>query len=387
MELNNLYCLDENHNNSKILGFCIDENCQAQNRFACAECFFDIHPQHKLLRIKELNQLINNRYKDYKNYLEEEKVLKKNESKQLQKLEEFKKKLIKEIEIKINNYICDLKKEYENIPLNQHKNDFVNIKEFERIFNNNPTPKTKSELSNLSKVCLYIIKEENNKKEIDKPSDNQKALLKSNYILDNYNKELDHFWKNLKEDILKVFDNNYRNFNFEWCDKTYGGYEFLYKLSNNNQKGTKIKSNGTMSVLRSKEELKNNYKYNIKFKIGLKTKGDFDIGIGTEKAGEKHWLRGKESLCISNEGIMSSGLCMDDSFELKDNDIIDLEISTKEGNKYFKVSLNDKLIGLIDFEFKNIYIMAAMRNTGNFIEVIEYNIYEYAESTYNENLK
>ena len=126
---------------------------------------------------------------------------------------------------------------------------------------------------------------------------------------------------------------------------------------------------------------------NIKFKIGLKTKGDFDIGIGTEKTGEKHWLRGKESLCISNEGIMSSGLCMDDSFELKDNDIIDLEISTKEGNKYFKVSLNDKLICLIDFEFKNIYIMAAMRNRGNFIEVIEYNIYEYAESTYNENLK
>ena len=84
---------------------------------------------------------------------------------------------------------------------------------------------------------------------------------------------------------------------------------------------------------------------------------------------------------------MSSGLCMDDSFELKDNDIIDLEISTKEGNKYFKVSLNDKLICLIDFEFKNIYIMAAMRNRGNFIEVIEYNIYEYAESTYNENLK
>lgn len=278
MELNNLYCLDENHNNSKILGFCIDENCQAQNRFACAECFFDIHPQHKLLRIKELNHLINNRYKDYKNYLEEEKVLKKNESKQLQKLEEFKKKLIKEIEIKINNFICDLKKEYENMSFNQHKNDFVNIKEFERIFNNNPAPKTKSELSNLSKICLYIIKEENNnKKEIDKPSDNQKALLKSNYILDNYNKELDHFSKNLKEDILKVFDNNFRNFNFEWCEKTYGGYEFLYKLSNNNQKGTKIKSNGTMSVLRSKEELKNNYKYNIKFKIGLKTKGDFDI--------------------------------------------------------------------------------------------------------------
>ena len=261
MELNNLYCLDENHNNSKILGFCIDENCQAQNRFACAECFFDIHPQHKLLRIKELNHLINNRYKDYKNYLEEEKVLKKNESKQLQKLEEFKKKLIKEIEIKINNFICDLKKEYENMPLNQHKNDFVNIKEFERVFNNNPAPKKKSELSNLSKVCLYKIKEENNnKKEIDKPSDNQKALLKSNYILDNYNKELDHFSKNLKEDILKVFDNNFRNFNFEWCEKTYGGYEFLYKLSNNNQKGTKIKSNGTMSVLRSKEELKNNYK-------------------------------------------------------------------------------------------------------------------------------
>ena len=391
MELNALQCQNDNHNNSKILGFCIDENCQAENRFACAECFFDIHPQHKLLRIKELNQLINNKYNDYKNYLEEEKVLKGNESKHLQKLEEFKKKLIKEIEIKINDFIYELKnelkKKYENMPLNQCKNDFVNIKEFEKIFNNNPAQRTKSEISNLSKVCLYIIKEENNKKEIDKPSDNQKSLIKSNNILDNSNKELDNFLKILKEDILKLYDDNFRNFNFEWCEKTYDGYEFLYKLSNNNQKGTKIKSNGTMSVLRSKEELKNNYKYNIKFKIGLKTKGDFDIGIGTEKAGENHWLRGKESLCISNEGIMNSSLCMDDSFELKDNDIIDLEISTKEGNKYFKVLLNDKLICLIDFEFKNVYIMAAMRNIGNFIEVIEYNIYAYAESICDRNLK
>ena len=401
MELNNLYCQNENHNNGKVIGFCIDDNCPAQNRFACAECFFDIHPQHKLMRIQDLNQLINNRYKDYMNYLEEEKLLlmeiyKKNEPKHLQKVEEFKKKLIKEIEIKINDFMDELKKElkqkYENMALNQGKNDFDNIREFESFFNNNIDLNTKLELSNLSKICLNLIKEGNNKKilldkkkqkekEISIPSDNEKIIIKKNYILDCYNKEIDFLLKNkssliskyLEEALLKLPDNIFNNFNFEWCNKTYGGYNFLYKLSNNNQKGTKINSNGTMSILRSKEELKNNYKYNIKFKIGIKYKGDFDIGIGTEKAGENHWLRTKDSICISNEGIMNQSLCMDDSFELKDNDIIDLEISTKEGNKYFKASLNGKLICIIDFDFNNIYIMAAMRNTGNFIEVIEYN--------------
>ena len=99
-----------------------------------------------------------------------------------------------------------------------------------------------------------------------------------------------------------------------------------------------------MTILRAKDQLEDNCLYKIKFKIGLKSGGDFDIGIGTEKVGESCWLRTKESLCISNIGIMNLDINMDNSIKLKDNDIIDLEINTEIGKKTFRGSINKKLV-------------------------------------------
>ena len=39
-ELNNLTCQIKDHSNLKIIGFCIDPNCNSNNKFACQECFF-----------------------------------------------------------------------------------------------------------------------------------------------------------------------------------------------------------------------------------------------------------------------------------------------------------------------------------------------------------
>jgi hypothetical protein len=58
----------------------------------------------------------------------------------------------------------------------------------------------------------------------------------------------------------------------------------------------------------------------------------------------------------------------------QDKDIVELEINTKEGHKYFKGSINNKLVCLIDFDIKDIFIMAAMRNVGSYIELESYEI-------------
>ena len=223
-----------------------------------------------------------------------------------------------------------------------------------------------------------------NDSQIEKPIlPNDKNKTNINLIFENFNKLFDNLIKEemvsaskyINEKFLNIPDNYFSNKpKFEWCEVTYSGYDFFYELTNNKTKGTKILSNGTMTVLRAKEKLENNFIYKIKFKIGLKNGGDYDLGIGTEKCGESCWLRNKESICISNVGILNLDMNMDNSFKLKDNDIIDLEISTKEKQKYFKCLVNDNLVCLLDFDLNDVYIMAAMRKNSNYIELLKYDV-------------
>ena len=96
LELNTLNCQIISHNSSQIIGFCIDPICKEPNKFACPECVFDVHSMHKLLKIKDLNSLIQTKYKDYKQSLDKEKnaieEYKKAESEQIEKIEILKKK-------------------------------------------------------------------------------------------------------------------------------------------------------------------------------------------------------------------------------------------------------------------------------------------------------
>ena len=68
---------------------------------------------------------------------------------------------------------------------------------------------------------------------------------------------------------------------------------------------------------------------------------------------------------------------MDNVSKLKDNDILDIEMNTKGKVKYFKAIWNNKLICVLDFEFDNAFIMAAMRNIGNYIEVLESKVSDF----------
>jgi hypothetical protein len=352
--------------------------------------------------MKELKEFIEKRFKDYEKKAEEEKEINeiyiKNEEILFKKLEQLKKEINKAIEVKIIDFKTDLLKEYYNLKNINNKNNFSALKEFEEMFSNNAAPTMKPELVNLSKICNNLIKEANSKEALletkkaeskDKETDDGNIKppnsIKKNIgdpNLDKFNEKFDELVKNQLSSINKYINENFlvstndlkiKFNNFEWCYQTYSGYDFFYELSDNKLKGTKISSNGTMTILRAKEELKENYIYNIKFKIGLKNGGDLDVGIGTDKVGDSCWLRTKESLCISNKGIINLDMIMDNITTLKDNDVLDIEIKTGVKERYLKAILNNTLICHLDFELKNVFIMAAIRNIGNFIEVLEYN--------------
>ncbi len=404
LELNTLTCQTISHSGQQIIGFCIDPNCQEKNKFACSECFFDTHSMHKLLKIKDLNNLLQTRYKDYKQSLEKEKDViedcKKAESEQIEKIEKLKQNVIEEIELKTKSFIEELKNKFSEL-INYKAKDFKNLIEYENFFIGNAAPVLNPDHSKLSEICSKIYKEssknsetpKDNKdpsipQEFSKPSQSSssssvKKEKKIHFNKERINNEFNKFIQDqltsiqnyIKESFLLMPENLFSSSTkFEWCNKTYSGYDFFYRLTNNNTKGIKFLSNGTMTVLRAKEIIQDNYIYKIKFKIGYKFGGDFDVGIGTDKVGDSCWLRTKESICISNTGVINMDLNMDNSVTIKDGDIINLEINTEIGKKHFIGYINQKLICDLDFDINNIYIMAAIRNNSNSIEVLEYDV-------------
>ena len=376
-ELNNLTCQIKDHSNLKVIGFCIDENCNSNNKFACQECFFDIHSGHKLIKIEKLNEIVQNKLKDYKINLEDEKkkeeLYEKYQNLQFAHLEELKQKIVHEIDEKINEYKEKIKIKLKGIN-NKRNKISINIKNYSEYFVGNAAPVQKPDLTKLSEICIGIFKEKDSSN-INKNNNEKINRIKSLY--EESNKSMDDFIKNQYSSMSRYIQQYFliSRYIFEWCKKTYGGYDFFYELANNNTKATKKLSQGTMTVLRSKEPLYDNHLYKLKFRIGLKNVGDYDVGIGTDKTGESCWLRTKESICISNTGVINMDINMDNSIKLKDKDIVDLEINTKIGNKSFKGYINNRLVCLIDFDIKdNTFIMAAMRNVGSFIEVESYEI-------------
>ena len=372
-ELNNLTCQIREHSNLKIIGFCIEDNCPNRNKFACQECFFDNHSGHKLIKIEKLSEIIQTKLKYYKNIIEEEKknneLLAKYDNLQINYLEQLKQRINAEIDDKIKQFRDKSKNKLKGI-INSSDKINNNIKNYEEFFIGNAAPVQRPDAFQLSEICTSIYKDKDSFIEQKEVKDNNKIK----HLYEDSLKTLENFIKFHYTNLSKYISNNFLEAKntFSWCKKTYGDYGFFYELSNNNTKAIKKTSQGTMTVLRSKEMLSDNFLYKLRFRIGLKNLSDYDVGIGTDRTGESCWLRTKESICISNTGVINLDINMDNSVKLKDKDIVDLEINTKLGNKYFKGYINSKLICLIDFDIKDIFIMAAMRNVGSYIDLESY---------------
>ena len=180
LELNNLNCQLQNHSSAQIIGFCIDKNCKEKNKFICSECIFDVHAQHRLVKIKELSKIIEIKYKNYKLSLEKEKELtniyRKNEVKQKEQIEDLKKYVFEEIEKKIKNFLEELKKKYDELN-NINAKDFTNLKDQEDFFKGNAAPIQKPDLTKLSEICFNIYKDNNKdtNKDTNKETINEKT--------------------------------------------------------------------------------------------------------------------------------------------------------------------------------------------------------------------
>ncbi len=53
-----------------IIGFCIDKTCNIENKFLCSECVFENHSCHKLIKSKEIEDIVNKNLKENKNLIE-----------------------------------------------------------------------------------------------------------------------------------------------------------------------------------------------------------------------------------------------------------------------------------------------------------------------------
>ena len=376
MEIAPLFCQIESHAKEKLIAFCIDENCTEKNKFICSECIFDVHPQHKLMKIKDVFDMVNDEKKSFK--IMEENMKKmfdfsaKEEEKIKGQIEKFKSKINEVLTEKTGEIMSKIHEKIEDINKNRNRLYYL-LEEFNGVFKGNAAPVERPNLVKISEICEKIRKNSVENK-LDEDYDFSKDKEKIEEICMGLNTFLEskiNIMTKLINESLNYNLNNGLN-NFEWSKKTYGKYGFLYELSEQNLKALKTQQNGTMTVLRSEHKLENNKKYKITYKIGYDFGDDFDVGIGTEDTGKNCWLRGGCAICVSNKGVFNNGALFDSAVQIKNGDFVSLEVATCSGKTYFKAFINDKAICNVFFDFLGVYFMAAIRNVGNYIEVISY---------------
>ena len=288
IKLSDMQCFK--HPNNKIVGVCNDKNCNAENKYMCADCMFEIHPGHVGIKLDLLED----------NYINKINLT-------MSEQESFKSEFInfkKNLRIKIDkikdkvNYI--LEQFYESILNLINKNKFIKSYYAIELIKNNYPPKNNEQLNKLIQnlLRLYITKdnscEENNNKKllIIKQFNNYEELVqtKINSLLYNLNTFLD-----FKDDNI-----------YQWSTHTYAGYDFFYKLEEDNTKATKIKKGGKITVCRGIKPLEKGNIYKLEYFINY-SKGDFDVGFGTEKNGVSCWLRYKNGYSVTSSGIYING--------------------------------------------------------------------------------
>ena len=382
--LPNICCQVPDHKAKKICAFCINEKCNEKIKFACFDCIFDKHSEHKMIKLNELNKILITKLKEYNSSKEEEFIINKlysEKKKEISNLiDSLKQKIMKQIDEKFKLFKEDVFKQL--FESNKKKENFDTIEKYSKIACSNAAPTSQNEIIELSQICLDIYKE-----------------CKGNYKEKNINLNMDEVEKNCKnnlDNISQIFSKQFQTFSenqielmnnyleknflllpdfmnqpkiFKWSNKEIGtNYGFLYSIDQT--KITKTKKSGTITVIRGNDMLKNNYKYSIEFKVSLINGDDLDIGIGNEKAGKSAWLRNNFSCAMSTSGIYKEGNQIDKSFRLNNNDVVKMEINMKDKN--FKGLVNGKEICNFNYKIDEIYIMAAIRNENNWVEVTSY---------------
>lgn len=369
--LHELVCKIEGHSLQKIIGFCIDSNCKENNKLVCLECIFSVHSQHKLIKINELENQINQLKEDYDNnkvdkeisYIVDKTTISIDDN--LKKLESI---FIENLTTKMKDYAFSLKNHLKSLSEN-NRDQYIE----ELIHNNNYYYNSNEELSKyLLKIYNYIsVKKNNNQKNDQK--DHKTEIIES---LSQFESHFSEYMKTQTELVSDFINKQFLtiskkslfdlNVNFEWSNKTYGTYGFFYNLSEDKLTATKKNPDGTITILRAKDPLALGKNYRIEYLVQSEKCGDFDIGFGKDTIGNTCWLRTGGSYALTNMGVYIEGKVANKA-RINDKDKVAMEIKLAKAPYEGTFYINGKKIIDFNITIDEIYPMCAIRKTNNSI--------------------
>jgi hypothetical protein len=385
-------CGNEGHEGSRLVAFCIDKSCSFPNKFVCLDCIFQFHEQHKIIKLKLIQDKINLSLESQASAAKDEQQLmirlRDTEETIKMEVEKIKTNILEIFNNKMNSFIAEVNDrimEYHKSSknetfdlsiLSEKEIRHLNKEEFENLtnhLNTNYVPilTTLTESTISTSTQLEPILNANSKKkspmaELEKFDENFKK-----YIQD-VNKTVCDF---LNTKFLVTSSNILfsENLYFEWSDKTFGNYGMLYSLSNNKLTAQKIQNDGTITILRAKDKLNFSENYYIEFQVDCKKFGDCEVGFGRDTVGPSCWLRSPGAYGVTNVGIYENGKVVKKEIRLEDGDIIGFEVYLKDKTgKLCKILKNSKYVHEFKFEIDEIYPMAAIRKVGNSITVKDF---------------
>ena len=260
-KLSNMNCSEPNHQNNPIVGICIDEKCQIENKFMCLDCIFDNHSTHKGVKSQELEEIFQQNLKEFQNT----KILNKEKNNEMKN---FLKEKIDKFKKNINKYID----EYYNKCLNKiEKNTEINKENEINMIQDNFPPKNNDQLLKLKEGLLLLYKnhKENNQKKNEYNNNHESYKI---IILDEL-KNCEKSFINFKNNSLIDLETK-----FEWSTDYYTIDGFCYKLEENNSKATKILIS-TITICKAAKPLEKGFKYQLDYYINY-ISGAFDVGFG-----------------------------------------------------------------------------------------------------------
>jgi hypothetical protein len=427
-----IFCKVKEHEKEEIIAYCIDSCCKTINKFVCIQCLCENHSQHKIRRINNILELLNE-------YIHNNKILEKNETTKNQLknikdnikiesdlLKEYINKCIDEsfenifnnAKDRINNLYDDNISNYIDWDNFFNNNNLTNLNNYEKISNYiNKNVIDSNNFDNIiNKDSPYLTKEKNNnnntwdifiknfKKYCEILKDNLSENIKTYQIYNDNDKDIrsaktykidysdsddsfdsfnDKSYDNIQSKLSKCMSIKYfleENFYFQWLEKTYNNNNFMYAFQKRKLNLIKINDDNIMSLCRSANKFNSDEQIRIEFYCDLNKGGLMEIGIGKDNTGYENTLCSNDNICITTEGIYKGKNLINFS-RILDKDIIifylfirvsDKDSSIQQNNYLIKILKNDKIIIELNIDKDDYYIFAGFQKIGNSVQVKDF---------------
>ena len=370
--LTKMKCAEQGHENSDLLGFCTEKDCKANNRFLCLDCIFTFHAKHSILKLKDLQEKINEKMLTSNFRLKNQKFMskfKETEDRIYSEIEVIRTNILEIINNKASNFVSEINdrifSSYKELSSNFNLETFKNkdIKDLNQGEYN----------SLINFINLNFIKSE----EVESNTEKRDLIEELTKI----EKNISTFMCEINNQICTIL-NNKLTFNtqlflpnaikFEWCEKVYTTYSFYYTLSDNNMTAMKNSNSGTVTILRSKEKAKLGGNYYIEYVVDCKKGGDYEVGIGSDAVGSACWIRTPGAYGLNNVGFYENGKVVRKDYKVEDGDVIGFQVLLRDTNCRRGICFkNGKQIHEFSIEIEDVYFLAAIRTVGNSVSVRE----------------